>query len=241
MTKQEEKNLRESIARVRERAAEAAVRAGRRPEEITLVAASKMNCAERVRFAVENGITVCGENRVQELLEKYEQSAYGDADLQFIGTLQTNKVKYLIGKVSLIQSVGSQRLAQAIDREAGKQGIRQPVLLEINIGREVAKSGFLPENLWEFFENVVDFRNLEVRGLMAIPPAVSADGNNLYYFHEMHQLFIDISTKKYDNVSMACLSMGMTNDFEDAIACGSTMIRVGTAIFGARSAPHGKA
>lgn len=236
MTEQEERTLRENIANVKERAAEAAVRAGRRPEDITLVAATKMNSAERVRFAVENGISVCGENRVQELLEKYEQSAYGNADLQFIGTLQTNKVKYLIGKVSLIQSVGSLRLAEAIDREAGKHNIRQPVLLEVNIGNEDAKSGFSRENLFDFLEKVPDFKSLEIRGLMAIPPVAAPGGNSLYYFHEMRQLFIDISTKKYDNVDMACLSMGMTNDFEDAIACGSTMIRVGTAIFGARSA-----
>ena len=235
MTEQEKAVLRENIARVKDRAAEAAIRAGRRPEEITLVAATKMNNAERVRFAVENGIAVCGENRVQALLEKYELSAYGSADLQFIGTLQTNKVKYLIGKVSLIQSVGSLRLAQAIDRAAGKHGIRQPILLEVNIGREQAKSGFMPNEIWEFLDKTSELGNLDIRGLMAIPPAAPSDGNNLYYFHEMSQLFIDISTKKYDNVSMACLSMGMTNDFEDAISCGSTMIRVGTAIFGARS------
>lgn len=234
MTGEEQSILRDNIARVRERAAAAAVRAGRRPEEITLVAATKMNSAERVRFAVENGITVCGENRVQELLEKYEQSAYGAADLQFIGTLQTNKVKYLIGKVSLIQSVGSLHLAQAINREAAKHGLRQAVLLEVNIGGEAAKSGFSPKGLWEPLEQMEKFENLSVRGLMAIPPAAPSNGNNLYYFNEMHQLFIDISTKKYDNVCMACLSMGMTNDFEDAIACGSTMIRVGTALFGAR-------
>lgn len=234
MTGQEQALLRDNIARVRERAAEAAVRAGRRPEEITLVAATKMNDAERVRFAVENGIAVCGENRVQELLGKYEQSAYGGADLHFIGTLQTNKVKYLIGKVSLIQSVGSLRLAQAIDREAAKHGVRQDILLEVNIGKEAAKSGFFAEELWESLDKISEFGNLSVRGLMAIPPADPPDGDNLYYFNEMCQLFVDISTKKYDNVCMACLSMGMTNDFEEAISCGSTMIRVGTAIFGAR-------
>lgn len=234
MTEQEQAALRERIIGVRERAAEAALRAGRRPEEITIVAATKMNGAERVRFAVENGISVCGENRVQELLEKYEQSAYGNADLHFIGTLQTNKVKYLIGKVSLIQSVGSLRLARTIDREAAKRGLRQDVLLEVNIGGEAAKSGFSREELREMLDQMPEFGNLSVRGLMAIPPAEPPDGNRLYYFNEMRELFIDISTKKYDNVSMACLSMGMTNDFEDAIACGSTMIRVGTAIFGAR-------
>ena len=238
MTEQEAHTLRDNIARVRERAAEAAVRAGRRPEEVTLVAATKMNSAERVRFAVEHGITVCGENRVQELLEKYEKSAYGEADLQFIGTLQTNKVKYLMGKVSLIQSIGSLRLAQVIEKEAEKHGIRQSVLLEVNIGEETAKSGFSKKSLFEFLEKVREFQHLKVLGLMAIPPAASVDGNSVHYFREMEQLFVDISAKKYDNVDMACLSMGMTNDFEDAIACGSTMIRVGTAIFGARSAPR---
>ena len=145
MTEQESRELKSRIESVQERVARAAQRAGKKPEDIILVAASKMNNAERVHAAITAGIRVCGENRVQELLDKYEQHAYDGADLQFIGTLQTNKVKYLIGKVSLIQSVGSIRLGEAIAKEATKQGICQDILLEINIGRETAKSGLMIE------------------------------------------------------------------------------------------------
>ena len=147
MTEQEKSELYSRIQAVQERIDTAAEKVGRDPKDIILVAASKMNDAERVRTAIACGIRVCGENRVQELLDKYEQNAYAGADLQFIGTLQTNKVKYLIGKVSLIQSVGSVRLGEAIAREAEKRGIRQDILLEVNIGREAAKSGLLLEEL----------------------------------------------------------------------------------------------
>lgn len=234
MTEQEKIELRDRILAVQERIARAAEQAGRDPKEITLVAASKMNVAERVRAAIAAGITVCGENRVQELLEKYEQNAYEGADLQFIGTLQTNKVKYLIGKVSLIQSVGSVHLGEAIAKEAAKRGVRQDILLEVNIGREQAKSGLLLEELDEAIARLSEKESLHIRGLMAIPPIADETTKNLSYFHEMRQVFVDILTKKYDNVNMDCLSMGMTNDFETAIACGANMVRIGTAIFGAR-------
>ena len=234
MTEQEKIELRDRILAVQERIARAAEQAGRDPKEITLVAASKMNDAERVRAAIAAGITVCGENRVQELLEKYEQNAYEGADLQFIGTLQTNKVKYLIGKVSLIQSVGSVHLGEAIAKEAAKRGVRQDILLEVNIGREQAKSGLLLEELDEAIACLSEKESLHIRGLMAIPPIADETTKNLSYFHEMRQVFVDILTKKYDNVNMDCLSMGMTNDFETAIACGANMVRIGTAIFGAR-------
>lgn len=234
MTEQEKIELRDRILTVQERIARAAEQAGRDPKEITLVAASKMNDAERVRAAIAAGITVCGENRVQELLEKYEQNAYEGADLQFIGTLQTNKVKYLIGKVSLIQSVGSVHLGETIAKEAAKRGVRQDILLEVNIGREQAKSGLLLEELDEAIARLSEKESLHIRGLMAIPPIADETTKNLSYFHEMRQVFVDILTKKYDNVNMDCLSMGMTNDFETAIACGANMVRIGTAIFGAR-------
>ena len=231
MTEQEKIELRDRILAVQERIARAAEQAGRDPKEITLVAASKMNDAERVRAAIAAGITVCGENRVQELLEKYEQNAYEGADLQFIGTLQTNKVKYLIGKISLIQSVGSVHLGEAIAKEAAKRGVRQDILLEVNIGREQAKSGLLLEELDEAIARLSEKESLHIRGLMAIPPIADETTKNLSYFHEMRQVFVDILTKKYDNVNMDCLSMGMTNDFETAIACGANMVRIGTAIF----------
>nr|WP_297176213.1 YggS family pyridoxal phosphate-dependent enzyme [uncultured Agathobaculum sp.] len=234
MTEQQKNELRGRIAAVQERIARAAERAGRDAKEITLVAASKMNDAEHVRAAIKAGITVCGENRVQELLEKYEQHAYDGADLQFIGTLQTNKVKYLVGKVSLIQSVGSVRLGEAIAKEAAKHGLQQDILLEVNIGREPAKSGLLVEQLDEAIGLLREKESLCIRGLMAIPPIADETTKNFSYFSEMHQVFVDILTKKYDNVNMDYLSMGMTNDFETAIACGANMVRVGTAIFGAR-------
>ncbi|BFL40082.1 YggS family pyridoxal phosphate-dependent enzyme [Agathobaculum sp. NSJ-28] len=234
MTEQEKSELYSRIQAVQERIDTAAEKVGRDPKDIILVAASKMNDAERVRTAIACGIRVCGENRVQELLDKYEQNAYAGADLQFIGTLQTNKVKYLIGKVSLIQSVGSVRLGEAIAREAEKRGIRQDILLEVNIGREAAKSGLLLEELDDAVSRLCEKKSLHIRGLMAIPPIADQTSKNLSYFTEMHQVFVDILTKKYDNVNMDYLSMGMTNDFETAIACGANMVRIGTAIFGAR-------
>lgn len=234
MTEQENMELTERIQSVQERVAQAALRAGKKPEDIILVAASKMNDAERVRAAISAGIKVCGENRVQELLEKYEQHAYDGADLQFIGTLQTNKVKYLIGKVSLIQSVGSVHLGEAIAKEAAKHNVRQDILLEVNIGRETAKSGLLIEELDDAIARLSEKPSLHIRGLMAIPPIADEISKNASYFTEMHQVFVDILTKKYDNVNMDYLSMGMTNDFETAIECGANMVRIGTAIFGAR-------
>ncbi|GAA6505286.1 YggS family pyridoxal phosphate-dependent enzyme [Agathobaculum butyriciproducens] len=234
MTEQEKKELQERVKSVIERVNNAAVQAGRDPSEITLVAATKMNDAERVQAAIEAGIRACGENRVQELQEKYEQDAYDGADLQFIGTLQTNKVKYLIGKVSLIQSVGSVHLGEAIAKEAEKRGVCQDILLEVNIGREAAKSGLPPEELHDAIVKLSAKKSLHIRGLMAIPPVADEKTKNSNYFTEMRQVFIDILTKKYDNVDMDYLSMGMTNDFETAIACGANMVRVGTAIFGKR-------
>ena len=225
MTEQERNELHERIAQVKERVARAAEKAGKKPEDIILVAASKMNDTERVQEAIRAGIEVCGENRVQELLEKYEQ---------FIGTLQTNKVKFLVGKVSLIQSVGSVHLGEAIAKEAAKHGIRQDILLEVNIGREQAKSGIDPDELLDAIDTLRAKPSLHIRGLMAIPPVADAETKNLRYFNEMRQVFVDILTKKYDNVDMDYLSMGMTNDFETAIACGANMVRIGTAIFGAR-------
>lgn len=235
MTEQEKREIQYRIQTVQEKIAQAAEKAGRRAEDIALVAASKMNTAERVRCAIASGISICGENRVQELLEKWEQNAYQGADLQFIGTLQTNKVKYLIGKVSLIQSVSSIRLGEAIAKEAEKQRIQQNILLEVNIGRESTKSGFLKEELNEAIAQLSEKKSLHICGLMAIPPISDISAEITRYFTEMRELFIDNSTKIYDNVDMTCLSMGMTSDFETAIAYGANMVRVGTAIFGART------
>ena len=237
MTETERSALVERLHAVQNRIAQATRAAGRDPADIHLVAATKMNDAERVRTAIQAGLTACGENRVQELLQKYEQGAYEGADLQFIGTLQANKVKYLIGKVSMIQSVSSLKLAQCIDKEAKKHAVCQDILLEINIGREAAKSGFFVEDLGTALEALSSLHSIRIRGLMAIPPIPTGMDKSSRYFAEMHQLFVDISAKKYDNVSMDYLSMGMTADFEEAIACGANIVRVGTAIFGKRPYP----
>ncbi len=225
----------ENVARILADIEKAAIAAGRDPKEITLCAATKMNDASRVREAIAAGVRCCGENRVQELTAKLADNAYEGADLHFIGHLQTNKVKAVVGKVSLIQSVDSLRLLQAIEKEAAKQGIVQDILLEINIGQEESKSGLATAQVWQMLENVAVSSSVRVRGLMAIPPILQNPGDNDKFFQEMCKLSVDITTKKYDNVCMEILSMGMSDDYADAIAHGSTMIRVGTAIFGARN------
>ncbi len=227
-------SIAENVKAIRQRISDAAIRAGRKPEEILLCAATKMNDAENVRQAIAAGVDCCGENRVQELTQKLAQNAYAGAPIHFIGHLQTNKVRQVVGKVDLIQSVDSLRLLEAIQKEAGRQGIVQDILLEINIGREEAKSGFLTEELDTVLQKMTEFDAIRVRGLMAIPPICQNSGDNDKFFAEIRNLSVDITAKKYDNVWVDIMSMGMSDDFEAAIAHGSTMIRVGTAIFGAR-------
>ena len=228
-------SISENIAAIRAKMNAAAYACGRDPSEIQLCAATKMNDADAVRQAIAGGVDCCGENRVQELVAKGKENAYEGAPVHFIGHLQTNKVRQVVGKVDLIQSVDSLRLLKAIDAEAEKQGIVQKILLEVNIGSEESKSGFDREEILPLLEQIGDFPHISVRGLMAIPPISQNSGDNRKFFQEMLQLSVDITGKKYDNVTVDCLSMGMSDDFEDAIACGSTMIRVGTAIFGARN------
>ncbi len=223
-----------NVKAVKDKIAQAALSVGRAPEEIVLVAATKMNDTERVKQAVAAGIDVAGENRVQELLEKYEKGAYEGVPLHFIGTLQSNKVKYLVGKVSLIQSVDSIKLAKEISKVAAKLGVCQDILIEVNIGEEESKSGIPAAELDVFVEQIAQIDNIRVRGLMTIPPILTSGAKNEQYFRKMNQLFVDIKAKKYDNINMDFLSMGMSSDFEDAIKCGANMVRVGTGIFGAR-------
>ena len=228
-------SMAENVASIRSAMAQAAREAGRDPGEVKLCAATKMNDADAVRQAIAAGVDLCGENRVQELTEKLRQNAYQGAPIHFIGHLQTNKVRQVVGKVDLIQSVGSEHLLSAIDREARKQGIRQDILLEVNIGSEESKTGFAAGDILPLIDKIDSFPNICVRGLMAIPPISQNPGDNLKFFLKMRQIYVDIRAKKNDNVSVDCLSMGMSGDFADAIRAGSTMIRVGTAIFGARS------
>ena len=228
-------NIAENVAIVRSRIAEAAEAAGRRPEDILLVAATKMNDAERIRQAIDAGVKICGENRVQEMLEKNAQAAYAGARLHFIGHLQKNKVKQVVGAAALIESVDSVELMRLIDRAAEAKGIRQELLLEVNIGAEAAKSGFAPEEIPAALAAAAQFDRILVRGLMAVPPKCERAEENIPYFCRMKQLFVDNSEKKYDNVVMDFLSVGMSADYTAAIACGANMVRVGTAIFGPRN------
>ena len=227
-------SISENIAAIREQIAVAAAAAGRDPSQIKLCAATKMNDADAVRQAIAAGVDCCGENRVQELTKKLSENAYEGAPVHFIGHLQTNKVKQVVGKVDLIQSVDRIKLLTAIQDEAAKQGIIQDILLEVNIGCEESKSGFAAGDILPLVNKMADFPNIRLRGLMAIPPVSKNDGDNLKFFQEMFNLSVDIMRKKDDNVLVDILSMGMSDDFADAIACGSTMIRLGTAIFGAR-------
>ena len=228
-------SIAENIARIRREMEAAAIAAGRDPGSVQLCAATKMNDAEAVREAIRGGVDCCGENRVQELTAKLADDAYLGAPVHFIGHLQTNKVRQVVGKVDLIQSVDSLRLLEAIDREAKKQGIIQQILLEVNVGEEESKSGFRTEEVLPLLEKIGTYSNICIKGLMAIPPRSENSGDNLIFFQKIYHLSVDIKEKKYDNVMVDCLSMGMSDDYADAIRCGSTMIRVGTAIFGPRN------
>ena len=232
-------SIQTNIQEVRQRIAAACGECGRDPKEITLVGASKMNDAAACREAIAAGIDVLGENRVQEMTEKLSQNAYDGAPLHFIGHLQRNKVKQVVGKVDLIQSVDSQHLLQAIAKQADKLGIRQDILLEVNIGGEASKGGCPVDELPALAELARSLPQVRLRGLMAIPPISTEPGANRPYFAKMRQLYIDMGGKMSDNQSdMDCLSMGMSADFADAIAEGATLVRVGTALFGPRPPMH---
>ena len=225
-------DLEENYKRIRAELEEAAAASGRRPDEVTLLAATKTVPVEVINHGIALGIRHIGENRVQELCEKYDR--YAPADLQFIGHLQTNKVRQIIDKVSMIQSVGSGRLAQEISRQAEKAGRVMDILIEVNIGREENKSGVLPEALPELVSETASLPGVRVRGLMAIPPAGAEKADTIRFFSRMTQYFIDMKNKRSDNVTMDYLSMGMSADFADAIRAGANLVRVGSALFGPR-------
>ncbi len=228
-------SIAENVAAIRAQITQAALAAGRDPKEILLCAATKMNDADAVRQAIAAGVDCCGENRVQELTVKLSEHAYDGAPVHFIGRLQTNKVRQVVGNVALIQSVDRMKLLQAIQAEAARQDLVQDILLQVNIGREESKGGFLVEELPSVLPQMEQFSNIRVRGLMAIPPICQNSEKNDKFFQEMYNLSVDITEKKYDNVSVDFLSMGMSDDYTAAIRYGSTMIRIGTAIFGARN------
>ena len=226
-------SIRENIAAIRAQIDAAARETGRTGADITLVGASKMNGAAACQEAIAAGIDALGENWEQEMTAKLAEDAYRGAPLHFIGHLQRNKVKQVVGKAALIQSIGSPELLAEVDRQAEKQGIVQDILLEVNIGGEEAKSGFAPDAVEQAAAQAKTLAHVRVRGLMTIPPADATREENMAYFAKVRALYVDISRKMYDN-GLEYLSMGMSGDFADAIRAGANMVRVGSAIFGAR-------
>jgi len=225
----------ENVAAVKENMRQAALAAGRNPEEITLVAATKVQTSETIRNAIKAGITVCGENRVQELVAHLEDNAYEGAKVHFIGHLQTNKVKFVVGKVDMIESIDSIRLMDAVEKQAAKVDVVQDILLEVNIGDEESKGGAAIDEVMVLAQHAMECPHLRLRGIMCIPPAASTDEENRGFFKETYQLFVDMKEKLGDNnPNIDCISMGMSGDYPLAIEGGSTMVRVGTALFGAR-------
>lgn len=224
----------ENLKNVRERIAQAARQSGRDPSEIKLVGAVKTMPSELIAAAMPQ-LYAAGENRVPEFEANCRSNAYCGGRVHFIGHLQTNKVKKVAGRVELIHSVDSLRLAQCISDHMTRQGGVQKILLEVNIGRERSKSGIMPEQAHELAGECGRLPGIAVEGLMAIPPKCRSEEQASVYFCEMNKLFIDIAEKKYDNVSMCILSMGMSGDYYRAILDGANMVRVGSAIFGPRN------
>lgn len=229
------KQIAEQYEAIRERVREACRRAGRKENEVTLIGVTKTVDAPLINAALDAGLSAIGENRVQEYLGKRDLLHLDGVQRHLIGHLQTNKVRAIVGQVDMIQSVDSVRLAAAIDKASAQLGIVTPILAEINIGNEESKAGIDAMETERFLTEIAAFSNISVQGLMTIPPISDSEAKKRHYFSKMSQLFIDIRGKNIDNISMNILSMGMSDDFELAIEEGSTMVRVGTAMFGRRS------
>lgn len=222
----------ENLKIVENKISAAAEKSGRKRSDVLLVAVTKTHPPEMINEAIKAGVTDIGENKPQEIRDKYDDVL--KVNWHMIGHLQTNKVKYVVGKCVLIHSVDSVKLAEEIDRQARKIGIVQDILIEVNISGEETKSGINPEEIYEMLDIVKDFQNIRVRGLMTIAPKTDKSITSKLHFDNIHKLFVDIRRKKYDNISMDYLSMGMSGDYEQAIECGANIVRVGSAIFGAR-------
>lgn len=233
--KEQMERMQQAVAEIRRTMAEAASRAGRKPEEILLCAACKTRTVEEVRASAELPIDIFGENHVQELVEKTDAGAYLGKPGHFIGHLQTNKVKKVVGRASLIQSVDSEHLALAIEKEAAKRELQQDILLEVNIGEECSKSGVNADGLWSLFESLLATTpHLHIRGLMAIPPADAGEDETRRFFAKMRGLYEEAAQRYTGSVDMQYLSMGMSGDYPLAIAEGANIVRIGTAIYGPR-------
>ena len=227
-------DVKKNYFEITENITRAAEKSGRKYEDITFLAATKTVEPAVINHAVSLGLRYIGENKVQELLSKYDEYDLKNCDLQFIGHLQTNKVRQIIDKVSMIQSVDSVKLANEISKQSIKNSLVSNILLEVNIGREENKSGVLEEELDELIEKISAMPNIQIRGLMTIPPVCEKKIEVCKFFDKMYKLFIDISSKKSGNVYMDYLSMGMSDDYEEAVLCGANMVRIGSRLFGSR-------
>ncbi len=226
--------LQENLVQVEKNIETACQRAGRSRDEVTLIAVSKTKPVRMLQEAYDLGVRVFGENKVQEMTEKYEVLPR-DIHWHLIGHLQRNKVKYIIDKAELIHSVDSLRLAETIEKEAAKHQMTANILIEVNVAKEESKFGLMPEELDSFVDKISVFPHIRVKGLMTIAPFVSNPEENRPIFARLRKLSVDIARKNIDNITMSILSMGMTNDYQIAIEEGATMVRVGTGIFGARN------
>ena len=227
-------NIEYNLKVINDRIAEAALKSGRKPEDISFMAVTKTVEPIFINHAIDCGVKLIGENKVQEFLSKKEYLKLQNCEAHLIGHLQTNKVKQIIGEVSMIQSVDSIKLAKEISKRSEQKGIYTECLVEVNIGAEENKTGLDLGLLTETVHEIAEMPNIKVKGLMTVPPICEDDSELLKYFSKMHKIFIDIKDKKIDNIDMSILSMGMSSDYEEAILCGSNLVRVGSAIFGPR-------
>lgn len=232
------RQMAEAVAQVRFRIEQAAKTAGRSPADILLCAVCKTRTPETIRDSAALPVDLFGENHMQELVVNHEAGAYLGKPVHFIGHLQTNKVKKVVGRADVIQSVDSLRLLEAIDKEAEKQGLRQDILLELNIGEELSKTGAAADDLWPLLERAAGLEHIQVRGLMAIPPAFDNGPESRRYFAMLRELLEQARSHHYENAALDILSMGMSGSYEAAILEGATLVRVGTAIYGQRDYPQ---
>ena len=223
-----------NLAQVQQNINESCNKINRDPNEVTLIAVSKTKPVEMLKEAYDAGARVFGENKVQEIVDKYDQMP-SDVKWHMIGHLQRNKVKYIVDKVAMIHSVDSLRLAETIEKEAAKKAVIVPILIEVNVAQEESKFGLKPEEVLPLIEQIADFSHIRIKGLMTIAPYVDNAEENREIFRELKKLSVDIAAKNINNVTMSVLSMGMTGDYMVAVQEGATMVRVGTGIFGARN------
>ncbi len=226
--------VKENYLRISEEIEKAAFKAGKNKNEINLLAATKTVDVDRINYLIKCGVKFIGENRVQELLLKYDDYDLSSCDLHFIGKLQTNKIKYIVDRVSCIHSIDSMNQIKEISKKLNGTDKSMKILIEVNIGKEESKGGIMPEQLYEFIDEARSYGGIQIDGLMCIPPICEKKCEIINYFTEMNKYYVDIKGKKMDNINMNVLSMGMSDDYSEAIECGSNMVRVGSALFGSR-------